>query len=66
MESVPQVKKFHDPMKSNKLNTSCDMNQKVTSNGRTVILEADKSELDKNVDLSLCCLAPAQSQIHLF
>ena len=29
-------------------------------------IRLDKSELDKNVDLSLCGLAPAQSQMDLF
>ena len=33
---------------------------------RTKTLTDGKSELDKNVDLSLCGLAPTQSQMHLF
>lgn len=45
MEKVPQVKKFHDPLTTNKLKTFSYLNKKkhVTSGGRTVMLKADRS-----------------------
>jgi hypothetical protein len=44
MERVPQVKKFHDKIKMNKLKTFSDMNKKkIMSNGRSVIIKADQS-----------------------
>ncbi|KAK3728046.1 hypothetical protein QZH41_015787, partial [Actinostola sp. cb2023] len=47
MENVPQVKKFHDTLKTNKLKTFSDMNKKKqvtsTSSGRSIILKADRS-----------------------
>ena len=45
MEKVPQVQKFHEPIKTNKLKTFSDLNQKkqLTSGNRTVALKADRS-----------------------
>ena len=45
MEKIPQVKKFHDPLKTNKLKTFSDMNKKrqVKTNERSIILKADRS-----------------------
>ena len=45
MEKNPQVKKFHDPLKTNKLKTFSDMNKKkqVKTNERSIILKADRS-----------------------
>ena len=45
LQKIPQVKKFHDPLKANKLKTFSYLGKKkqVTSGGRTVVLKADRS-----------------------
>ena len=45
LETDPPAKKFHDPIKTNKLKTFSDMCKKreAKSNGRAVILKADRS-----------------------
>ena len=45
MESIPQVKKFNDPMEKNKLKTFSSINKKkqVKTTGRSIILKADRS-----------------------
>jgi len=45
MENTPQIRQFHDPLKTNKLKTFSDMNKKkqVQTNDRSIILKADRS-----------------------
>ena len=45
MEKTPQIRKFHDPLKTNKLKTFSDLNKKkrVQTNDRSIILKADRS-----------------------
>ena len=45
MEKTPQIRKFHDPLKTNKLKTFSDLNKKkqVPINDRSIILKADRS-----------------------
>ena len=45
MENTPQIRKFHDPVKTNKLKTFSDMNKKkqVQTKDRSIILKADRS-----------------------
>jgi len=45
METTPQIKKFHDPLKTNKLKTCSDMNKKkqVQTNDCSIILKVDRS-----------------------
>jgi len=45
MENALQIRKFHDPLKTNKLKTFSDMNNKkhLQTNSRLIILKADRS-----------------------
>ena len=45
MEKTPQIRKLHDPVKTNKLKTFRDSNKKkqVPTNDRSIILKADRS-----------------------
>ena len=45
MENTPQIRKFHDPLKANKLKTFSDTNKKkqLQTNNRSIILKADRS-----------------------
>ena len=45
MENTLQIRKFHDPLKTNKLKTFSDMNKKkqLKTNNRSIILKADRS-----------------------
>ena len=70
MEKIPQVKKFHDPLKTNKLKTFSDMNKKkqVKSNERSIILKADRSLFgriiviaqERSLQVDYICLVPTQ------
>lgn len=55
LEKVPQVKKFHDPLKANKLKTFSDLSKKkqVASGGKTVVLKADRSLFGRIVVMAL-------------
>jgi len=54
MEKTPQIRKFHDPLKTSKLTTFSDMNKKkqVQTNDRSIILEADRSLFGRIRDIA--------------
>jgi len=54
MEKTPQTRKFHDPLKTNKLKTFSDMNKKkqVQTNDRSIILKADRSLFGRIRDIA--------------
>jgi len=70
MEKIPQVKKFYDPLKTNKLTTFSDMNKKkqVKTNERSIILKADRSLFgriiviaqERSLQVDYICLVPTQ------
>ena len=54
MEKTPQIRKFHDPLKTNELKTFSDLNKKkqVPINDRSIILKADRSLFGRIIVIS--------------